>query len=339
MAKQTFSVGQVLSAAQMTSLQQTAMGGGAPVTKTASYTLVAADAGTVIQMNSASPTTITVNTSLFAAGDTVFIQNIGAGTCTVTAGTATVTTAGSLALTQWEGGTLYFTSTSASIFFDYIQAGVSIPLTTKGDLFGFDTANARVPIGSNGTVLTADSTQALGLKWAAPAGGSGLTLIKRATFSNVATTTTTFDNVFTSTYDAYLIVIEKLFASSSSDDAYMQMRGSATTKASGYYGSNYSLNYAASAFALTSISNAGQVFLGPVIGSSGSPSLFNITISQVGQGSSMSPVLTGIGANGDGNAGVTGFASTPEAGTYDGVIFSSSSSNISGTIAIYGLAK
>ena len=45
------------------------------------------------------------------------------------------------------------------------------PLTTKGDLFGFDTADARIPIGTNGHILTADSTQSLGLKWAAPAGG------------------------------------------------------------------------------------------------------------------------------------------------------------------------
>jgi hypothetical protein len=181
MAKQTFTTGQVLTAAQMTNLQQTAMGGGSPVTKTTSYVLVAADAGTVIQMNSASSTTITVNTALFAAGDSVQIQNIGAGICTITAGTATVTTAGSLALTQWEGGVLYFTSTSASIFFDYIQAGVSIPLTTKGDLFGYDTANARIPIGTNGQVLTADSTQSLGLKWAtAGSSYSGVSLYKSA---------------------------------------------------------------------------------------------------------------------------------------------------------------
>jgi len=98
MAKQTFTTGQVLTAAQMTSLQQTAMGGGSATAKTASYTLVAADAGATVIMNSASATTITVNTSLFSAGDTVFIQNIGAGVSTITAGTATVNTASSLAL-------------------------------------------------------------------------------------------------------------------------------------------------------------------------------------------------------------------------------------------------
>ena len=116
MAKQTFTTGQVLTAAQMTSLQQTAMLGGAASAKTASYTLVAADAGTAISMSNASATTITVNTALFAAGDTVQITNLGAGVCTITAGTATVNTSASLALAQYESGTLDFTSTSAAIF-------------------------------------------------------------------------------------------------------------------------------------------------------------------------------------------------------------------------------
>lgn len=49
------------------------------------------------------------------------------------------------------------------------------PLTTKGDLYGFDTTNNRIPVGSNGNVLTADSTQALGVKWAPGGSGSGIT--------------------------------------------------------------------------------------------------------------------------------------------------------------------
>ena len=116
MALQSFSVGQVLTAAQVNALQandynQTVSN------KTASYTLVAADKGTRVTMSSTSATTITVNTSLFSAGDTLFIQNLNTGVSTITAGTATVTTSASLALAQWEGGTLYFTSASAAIFF------------------------------------------------------------------------------------------------------------------------------------------------------------------------------------------------------------------------------
>jgi len=202
MAKQTFTTGQVLTAAQMTSLQQTAMGGGSPVTKTASYVLTAADAGTVIQMNSASSTTITVNTALFTAGDSVQIQNIGAGVCTITAGTATVTTSGSLALSQWEGGFLYFTSASASIFFDYTQTGAVSPLTTKGDIWGYSTLDARIPIGSNNQVLTADSTQALGLKWATPSTGS-MTLLSTTTLSGASTTVSSIDQ----TYETLLVFI------------------------------------------------------------------------------------------------------------------------------------
>lgn len=40
------------------------------------------------------------------------------------------------------------------------------PLTTKGDIFTFSTVNARLPIGSNNTVLMADSAQTTGNKWA-----------------------------------------------------------------------------------------------------------------------------------------------------------------------------
>jgi len=108
-----------LTAAQMTSLQQTAMLGGAANAKVASYVLVAADAGDAITMSNGSATTITVNTGLFAAGDIVTIINLGAGVCTITAGTATVATSGSLALAQNQGGVLRFTSASAAIFFQF----------------------------------------------------------------------------------------------------------------------------------------------------------------------------------------------------------------------------
>ena len=173
MAKQTFTAAQILTAAQMTSLQQTAMGGGSATAKTASYVLVAADAGSTVAMNAAGATTITVNTGLFAAGDTVFIQNLGAGATTVTAGSATVSTAGSLILPQYDAGILYFTATGTSIFYDYIQAGGASPLTTKGDLYTYSTSDARLAVGTNNYVLTADSAEATGLKWAAAAGGGG----------------------------------------------------------------------------------------------------------------------------------------------------------------------
>jgi len=50
------------------------------------------------------------------------------------------------------------------------------PLTTKGDILGYDTDDARIPVGADDYVLTADSSQSLGVKWAAATtGGLDLT--------------------------------------------------------------------------------------------------------------------------------------------------------------------
>ena len=199
MAKQTFTTGQVLTAAQLTSLQQTAMSGGAASAKTASYTLVAADAGTAISMTSTSATTITVNTGLFAAGDTVFIQNLGTGNLTITAGTATVNTAGSLILPQYDAGLLYFVSASSAVFYDYIQVGATSPLTTKGDLYTFGTSDTRLAVGANGTTLVADSAEATGLKWATSSSGS-LTLLSTTALSGASVTVSSINQSYTHLY-------------------------------------------------------------------------------------------------------------------------------------------
>lgn len=49
------------------------------------------------------------------------------------------------------------------------------PMTAKGDLIAGGTAGAatRLGVGSNGQVMTADSAQTLGVKWATPAASGG----------------------------------------------------------------------------------------------------------------------------------------------------------------------
>lgn len=86
--------------------------------------------------------------------------------------------------------------------------GVTGPsaLTTKGDIATFDTAVARLAVGANNTVLTADSTTATGLKWA-DAGGGSMTLLS----STSVTTTTTSITGIDQTYKHLLIFVSNVY--------------------------------------------------------------------------------------------------------------------------------
>ncbi len=68
---------------------------------------------------------------------------------------------------------------------EFAAAAAGGNVTTKGDLEGFDTAAARIPVGTDGDVLTADSTAALGVSYQTPAAGGG-----GATGTNIISTTT-----------------------------------------------------------------------------------------------------------------------------------------------------
>jgi hypothetical protein len=68
-----------------------------------------------------------------------------------------------------------------------VGADITNTLTTKGDLLGrTSSAASRLGVGSNNQVLTADSAEATGLKWATPAAG-GMTLISTTSLTGAST--------------------------------------------------------------------------------------------------------------------------------------------------------
>lgn len=68
--------------------------------------------------------------------------------------------------------------------------GSSSPLTTKGDLWVYSSADTRLAIGANGKVLMADSTAATGMKWAdAPGTGTVTEVDTDSTTSSILANT------------------------------------------------------------------------------------------------------------------------------------------------------
>jgi hypothetical protein len=90
-----------------------------------------------------------------------------------------------------EGQTCYLKDTDVIQVYSgsaWVTKSGSSPLTTKGDLYGFSTVDARVPIGTNGQVLVADSTQSTGVKWAAAGGGKVLQVVQGTKTTDFTTT-------------------------------------------------------------------------------------------------------------------------------------------------------
>ena len=215
---------------------------------------------------------------------------------------------------------------------DAIQNSI---VDAKGDLIAASANDtpARLAVGNNGTVLTAASGETTGLKWAL----GGLTLISRTAFSNQASQA--FDDVFTSTYDSYLVIIEELSAVTATNDLHLQLRyAGPTTQTAAYFSNAITANYSSATVTNNLVNSGAEVLLSTYCGDSGNPLSAEIFVNNVGNASQQPLGRFNSMESYEGTTCVGGFMTIQDR-TYTGFLLKSSSSNITGTVAIYGIAK
>jgi hypothetical protein len=212
------------------------------------------------------------------------------------------------------------------------------PSTTLGDIeYRSSTANTntRLGIGTTGQVLSVSGGVPA---WSTLTVSSALTVVKAKTsFSNVANTGTTFDSVFSATYDNYLIIIDRVFAATSTDDLLFTYLYSGTEQATGYYGNMLRLRYDDTTTTGTIFNRnaATSLILNDMTGDT-----FYDTRASINVYTGNAIGMSGHGVAGASNLGYMTFGGVNETSrTYTGFRLKSSSSNITGSCTVYGLAK
>ena len=120
-----------------------------------------------------------------------------------------------------------------------VTNSMATTIDAKGDLVpgtGADTF-ARLAVGANGTVLTADSAETTGLKWATPSAG-GMSLISTTTIGSGVTSTSLPASTFTSTYTNYRFLFTSVTSCSANITITMRLRSGSTDESSASYSSN-----------------------------------------------------------------------------------------------------
>lgn len=130
----------------------------------------------------------------------------------------------------------------------------------KGDLIAATGADAvsRLAVGANTYILTADSSEAVGMKWAAPAGASALTLIDTASPS--AASSVSINNCFSANYENYVIIYNYTASNSSGTQLRMRASGSDDSTSTYYWNGFYQWQQSPSAVTVEASSGTETYF-------------------------------------------------------------------------------
>jgi hypothetical protein len=205
----------------------------------------------------------------------------------------------------------------------------------KGDLIAASAADtpARLAVGTNGQILTADSSAATGLAWATPSSGSGLTKITSATFTTASALNV--DNCFSSTYRNYLILVNFTGGSSPSTvDIYYKNRVSSTNSSVDY--SWGSTNAPSSGAALANNAGSGVTTGFKVI----STNQYNGFLAmEVGRPFAAASTYLNFSSVNSGGSSLVGNGQHLPATSYDGFALIWASNTYNGEVVVYGYSN
>lgn len=138
--------------------------------------------GQILSVDTGSTTGVAWVTGIVSSDTNAGVFSVargGSGHASYTKGDLLVGVTGNSALNKLAVGTngkvlSADSSTTTGLVWATLPAGGSSPLSTKGDIYAYSSADARFPVGSMGQIISVDTAATFGFKWVNfPAGGAG----------------------------------------------------------------------------------------------------------------------------------------------------------------------